>query len=643
MRTVAICFLFFACVGFSAQASMLSHGASSVELKADASITIRCGEASFTYGGNGFTAREISADQTCIDFHLSSADQPVGVRARLAFSREGDPELKLLPAPDQAFEGPAFRYPGSLEVKKGDEALFPMGEGCAFPVDDPAVTPIPAHVALNSGSWHLAMIGHLRGKAWTVMAVERAFDASVANERREGLLVSQLEWEPERGGKWGYGRTVRFLVGATGGLNQLCARYRTYREGLGPVATLKEKKARVSNVERLIGAANFWIWPDRYEDFMYGKDPNAALKPAADDLLRLAKELKAGECERAIMGIFFAGDCSAAGRIVAETGYLVTKYDNMEDELPGDLVSLIPPARIAANDTIARRAKYWPNDTAVTADGSYARAWALRGTDGVMHDQHRTCPSFAPKYTQAEVPTLAREYGFNAWFFDVMGFTAMECYSRQHPLTRAESVTVRQKAFDILAENNLVSGTEEGVECYLNSFCYEEGKMSPRLHRINYKESGRRKAHQYTAEEHERPFDTFMLNPKYRIPLWELIYHDCSVNYWYWGDSSNCCPELIDRRDLFNALYGQPPLYSFHVSDWPKLKDAVLKSIPRATRVAQATGYARMTAFDYLTPDRLVQRTTFDNGVKVIVNFSDKDVEIEGQRLKSGSITTAGL
>ena len=50
---------------------------------------------------------------------------------------------------------------------------------------------------------------------------------------------------------------------------------------------------------------------------------------------------------------------------------------------------------------------------------------------------------------------------------------------------------------------------------------------------------------------------------QYRLPLWELVYHDCVVAQWYWGDYNNKLPSLWDKRDLFNVLYGTPPMFMF--------------------------------------------------------------------------------
>ena len=593
-----------------------------------ASITLSDGESTFRFGGNGLTADLESADADQIHFTLRSPLHPQPVRAVLRFAGDGCPELRL------SASGPMnhpFEYPGALVPERGDLALIPAGEGFAFPVDDPSIPVLPESAWLCSQSWHMALLASLRGDAWIALAPEEGADATIRHERRNGLLFTHLCWQPELG-EWGYERAVRFLCGTTGGLNALCHAYRTFRESLGEVIPLREKRRALPHLDSLIGAANFWIWPDRYESFMYGSDEHAELRPAAEETLRIAEELKESGCGKALMGIFFAGDRPAAREIVERTGFLATHYDNMEDELSGTVAPRIPPARIRECDYTERRMKYWPHDTMILRDGGFAEAWALRGRDGKQYSQNRTCPSFVDRYTRDEVPSAARHYGFNAWFFDVMGCGSQECWSPEHPLTRRECVRIRRRALDILTENGLISGTEEGAENGVSSFCYCEGKLSPAQYRINYRESGRRKAHLYTADEHEELFDRFMLNPRYRIPLWELVYHDCAVSYWYWGDSSNCCPELLPRRDLFNLLYGQPPLYSFHVSDWEKLKVSLLRSVKRAVRSAELSGYESMVSFEILSSDRLVQRTRFSNGVSVTVNFSEKEFRTESGR-----------
>jgi hypothetical protein len=116
----------------------------------------------------------------------------------------------------------------------------------------------------------------------------------------------------------------------------------------------------------------------------------------------------------------------------------------------------------------------------------------------------------------------------------------------------------------------------------------------------------------------------YQLGQKYRIPLWELVYHDCVVAQWYWGDYNNKLPAVWDKRDLFNILYGTPPMYMFDKKLWNENKNKFADSYKKTVVVAKKTGYFEMIRHKYLTSDRNVQETQFSNGTRITVNFSDK-------------------
>ncbi|KPK39964.1 MAG: hypothetical protein AMJ65_10995 [Phycisphaerae bacterium SG8_4] len=116
----------------------------------------------------------------------------------------------------------------------------------------------------------------------------------------------------------------------------------------------------------------------------------------------------------------------------------------------------------------------------------------------------------------------------------------------------------------------------------------------------------------------------FQVGHKYRLPLWELVYHDCVVAQWYWGDYNNKLPAIWDKRDLFNILYGTSPMFMFNRQVWSQNKDRFARSYKKICPVARAVGYSEMTDHRFLTSDRDVQQTTFANGVTVTVNFGEK-------------------
>jgi len=136
----------------------------------------------------------------------------------------------------------------------------------------------------------------------------------------------------------------------------------------------------------------------------------------------------------------------------------------------------------------------------------------------------------------------------------------------------------------------------------------------------------------------------FQTGHLYRLPLWELVYHDCVVAQWYWGDYNNKLPSLLDRRDLSNSLYGTPPMYMFTQKIWKDNRDRFVQSYKVSTPVARATGYVEMLSHRWLTADHSVQETQFANGVKVTVNFGDQPYTLaDGSRLAPLAQRVEGL
>ena len=113
---------------------------------------------------------------------------------------------------------------------------------------------------------------------------------------------------------------------------------------------------------------------------------------------------------------------------------------------------------------------------------------------------------------------------------------------------------------------------------------------------------------------------------------------------WYGGDYNNKLPKVWRKRDLFNALYGTPPMYLFGLKQWDEMKASFAASYQVAEPVSRATGYSEMTDFRILTPDRSVQQTVFANGVTVTVNFGSEDyIMPNGTKIKPLDLHLAGM
>jgi hypothetical protein len=144
-------------------------------------------------------------------------------------------------------------------------------------------------------------------------------------------------------------------------------------------------------------------------------------------------------------------------------------------------------------------------------------------------------------------------------------------------------------------------------------------------------------------DPHER-VAKFQLGQAYRLPLWELVYHDCVVAQWYWGDYNNKLPALWDKRDLFNVLYGTPPMFMFEKKLWETQKARFVQSYANTCPYVRAAGYAEMTDHRFLTTDRNVQQTVFANGITITVNFGISPFRLaSGEMLPPGGFRADGM
>ena len=137
------------------------------------------------------------------------------------------------------------------------------------------------------------------------------------------------------------------------------------------------------------------------------------------------------------------------------------------------------------------------------------------------------------------------------------------------------------------------------------------------------KDSGRNHANIYSSEQAEH-IKKHMINPRCRVPLWHLIYHECLFAFPYWGDSTAMSKELIRDKVLFAVLYGCPPLYSFKSGNYRLLRNEILESYREITEVHKKTALLPMTDFSVVSDDYAVQRSVFGERYEITVNFSSE-------------------
>ncbi len=533
-----------------------------------------------------------------------------GIEFALRLAVESDaPELKLTLDGRGEMSSPVY-YPQAFATRPGMRLIVPMNEGISYPVDDPAA---PEHTLIAYGGHGICMgfWGVTDGDAGHMGIIETPDDARIRMRREKGNLHVAPLWEPQRG-EAGYARKLRFVFFDKGGHVAMCKRYRAHAKATGLFKTLAEKRQKNPNVDLLIGAVNVWCW-DR-------------------DAVGIVKEMQTAGIERILWSNRRSPEQLKA--LNAMPGVLTSRYDIYQDLMDPEIVKT----------KLHRSHGDWtqegfPHDIMLDEHGRPRAGWRVKGKDGVMYPCAVLCDKRAPDYARKRVLEELKTHPYRCRFIDTTTASSWrECYHPDHPMTRSESRKWKMELLRFMSEEaKLVTGSETGHEASVPYLHYFEGMLS--LGPFRVPDAGRRMAEIW--DEVPKRVAKFQVGHEYRLPLWELVYHDCVVAQWYWGDYNNKLPALWDKRDLFNALYGTPPMFMFNRNLWNRNRARFARSYRDTCPIARATGYSEMTDHRILTPDRSVQQTAFANGTVITVNFGSRPYRMaDGTEVKPVGFVT---
>ncbi|KPK42307.1 MAG: hypothetical protein AMJ65_07855 [Phycisphaerae bacterium SG8_4] len=536
-----------------------------------------------------------------------------GLDSKTTLSIDGDrPELILSLSAEGTLKDPlGFPYPFVSE--SGDYLVVPMNEGISYPVDDETVEP-KWLIAYGGHGICMAFWGVTNGDSGHMAIIETPDDAIIHINRIEGRLCVLPKWERQKG-DFGYTRKLRYVFFDKGGHVAMCKRYRQYAEQTGKVMTLEQKRRENPNVDLLIGAVNIWCW-DR-------------------DALPLVQEAKALGIERILWSRRQPPNVIDAMNKI--DGVLTSRYDIYQDLMDPEIVR--EKLRGLHPDWTQNA---WPDDIMLDEKGQPRTGWRVRGKDGQMYPCAVLCDRQAPEYAAERVPAELETHAYRCRFIDTTTASPWrECYHPDHPMTRSDSRHWKMELLRYVSqEAKLVTGCETGHDAAVPYVHYFEGMLSLGPYRVP--DAGRNMGRIW--DEVPERVAKFQVGHKYRLPLWELVYHDCVVAQWYWGDYNNKLPAIWDKRDLFNILYGTPPMFMFNRQLWSQNKERFARSYKNVCPVVRAVGYAEMTDHRFLTPDRDVQQTTFANGVTVTVNFGEKAYRlVDGVKVEAMGHHVSGM
>ena len=408
------------------------------------------------------------------------------------------------------------------------------------------------------------------------------------------LYAPQVLWSPCKG-TFGYPRRILYRFFPKGGYVAAAKSYRSYAKEHGLLVSLAEKSKRNPNVQRLFGAVDVW----------------------GDSSLTFAREAKSLGVEKMLI---HGRSSPEEMQAINELGYLTSEYDNYTDILPIEHGNKPD----SGHDLI-------PEHVVLMADGKRMTAWL---TYDKKTQYMKRCPTFWRPTAEIVIPDVLSKSPFLGRFIDVTTAEGLyECYDPNHPLTRTDKRHCGEDLLGYVSSLNLVLGGEHGIWWGAPHQCYIEGMMSgggaypwPAGWLIHPKTKNEKFPGSW---ESWSDYERWGIGHEWRVPLWELVFHDCVVPTWYWGDSNDwllqAAPGITSKKNAFNVLYGtMPMLWADKQGSWQTDRDIFLRSCRNVCHMHAAVAEMEMVSHQFLTADHAVQSTLFSDGTVAVVNFGGK-------------------
>lgn len=536
--------------------------------------------------------------------------QSLTLRLRFVLPDREFPDLRVEATaddPNRAFESLRFLEPFVLDAPAGVLAVADYSNGHLYPLD---LDPLPRG-SFGGDRLDMPWVGlcDLDSGAGYLLLLETSDDSEVKLPKFPGkggrsLAAPQVTWRPQKGA-FGPPRSLLFHFSANGGYVALCKRYRSYAKEHGLLVPFTEKLKNYPNLQRLFGAPDVW--------------GNASLA--------FAREAKAAGVEK--MLIHGRPATPSEMRAINELGYLTSEYDNYTDILE------------AKDGKVDHDHARLPGDAVLKSDQQRMTAWL---TWDKKTQYMKRCPLLWEQAAKATAAKVLAEWPFAGRFIDVTTAESMyECYDPKHPMTRSQKRECGPALHRVFRDRGLVMGGEHGIWWCVPWVDYIEGMQSggfaswPAGHLIHPKSKDEQFEGAWGKVTTKwADYEKWGIGHASRVPLWELVFHDCIVSTWYWGDASDwlfdAAPEITAKKDAYNILYGTIPLlWADKGGSWSKDREVFLRTYRNTCKLHEAVATAELVSHEWLSPDRSVQRTRFSNGTACLVNFGAATYRTESE------------
>lgn len=384
--------------------------------------------------------------------------------------------------------------------------------------------------------------------------------------------------------------------------------YRDWLAAEGRLVPLAVKIERNPEVAKLAGAMHAYLWGD-------GRTPQAIydLRALGVDRAFLAYDQDPRH-ERHVVDRETVSAARAAG-------FLIGPYDtlnNVQDPRTADSLS-----------SVFDRALFRTGGV-MNEDGRRAAGFHGRGFHLSSEALRRAKRDFLRERVDEAVAL-----GANAYFLDVDAAGELyDDFDPAHPMTLAKDRENRLARMRFIARTEgLVLGSESAAGWATPVIDVSHGTLTPKSPRLWAVLRDRELVGGYWPPERPRvmfqaadaPADLVRLtfDPRDRLPLFEAVFHDSVVAADFWGLPLPKFRNVERTRTLLLLLYGVPSLWHLDRRAIREEGERIAALDRFFSPLHRRLAREPLTGFEWLSSDRLVQRTRFGDAFTLTANFGD--------------------
>ncbi len=305
-----------------------------------------------------------------------------------------------------------------------------------------------------------------------------------------------------------------------------------------------------------------------------------------------------------------------------ELGYLVGPYDSYH--------SIHHPDEKDTWETAQFGLSLYESGAIVNADGRKNRGFKKKG--------YHLSPIVAQPYVEARVDGIVAQMptDFNSWFIDCDAYGELfDDYSVTHPATQVDDMNARLARIAWIRDTyNMVVGSEGGAAYAAATLHFAHGMTVPVIGWSDPDMTEKTSPYYiggywppegpaiHIKQVPLKPNYLYLyFDPRFRLPLYQIVFHDSVVTTNHWGSGSLKFENAIETLALLELLYNVPPLYHLNMAEFSKHQAWIKRHYAFFSPLHRRIGGQAMTDFEWLRDDKQIQRTEFGDVVEIFANF----------------------